>query len=233
MVRKARTLATALCCIAISTAAIAEDHSFRLLKLEGHQVRWVMPPRGPLVLTYKVVNKTIQIPGSKTCGPALTSFDELASNSNLTVDAIKAEVSEAARMWESATNVKFVETDSDDAQVLVGAQTDPTGWAFADVFFDPKAPGEFKPITKGLICFNPKQPWKVGFGGNQKAYDLRFTFTHEIGHVLGLDHPIMDSPNQIMGFKYHERFRSPQAGDMLGASKLYGKPATILIGKVE
>jgi hypothetical protein len=64
--------------------------------------------------------------------------------------------------------------------------------------------------------------WKVGFDGNLKAYDLRYTLAHEIGHAIGLDHP--PGPGQIMNYRYEERFRDLQSGDVFGAVALYGAP---------
>jgi hypothetical protein len=98
----------------------------------------------------------------------------------------------------------------------------PDGWAFADVFFDAASPEPVKPISKALVCLNPAKRWKVGFNGDLKSYDLRYTLAHEIGHAIGLDHPM--GGNQIMGYRYEERFRALQPGDVRGAIALYGAP---------
>jgi Matrixin len=78
-----------------------------------------------------------------------------------------------------------------------------------------------KPISRALICLNPTRQWKVGFDGDLQRYDLRYTFAHEIGHAIGLDHPA--GAGQIMGYRYEERFRELQAGDVSGAVLLYGR----------
>ena len=100
------------------------------------------------------------------------------------------------------------------AEILIGAQVEPEGWAFADVFYDMKSPVPVKPISRALICLNPTRQWKVGFDGDLQRYDLRYTFAHEIGHAIGLDHPM--GAGQIMGYRYEERFRELQAGDISG-----------------
>jgi hypothetical protein len=76
--------------------------------------------------------------------------------------------------------------------------------------------------SQALICLNPKRSWKVGLVGTLKAYDLRYTFLHEIGHAIGLDHPA--GSGQLMDYRYDERFRDLQAGGALGATTLYGAP---------
>jgi hypothetical protein len=52
------------------------------------------------------------------------------------------------------------------------------------------------------------------------VYDLRYTFMHEIGHAIGLDHP--DSPEALMDYHYTEMFSALQPGDIAGADLLYG-----------
>jgi hypothetical protein len=137
--------------------------------------------------------------------------------------ALKEEARAAFAMWETAANVVFKEApETSPADILIGAQTEPEGWAFADVFYDAGAPGAVKPISQALVCLNPGKRWKVGFDGDLKTYDLRYTLAHEIGHAIGLDHPVGGS--QIMHFKYEERFRALQPGDIRGAVSLYGAP---------
>jgi hypothetical protein len=60
----------------------------------------------------------------------------------------------------------------------------------------------------------------VGFDGNTRVYDLRYTFVHEIGHAIGLDHP--GPSGQVMSFRYDEQHRDLQAGDLNGVTMLYG-----------
>jgi Matrixin len=132
-------------------------------------------------------------------------------------------------MWQAAAGISFREAESPErADILIGAQAEPEGWAFADVFYDMKSPVPVKPISRALICLNPTRQWKVGFDGDLQRYDLRYTFAHEIGHAIGLDHPA--GAGQIMGYRYEERFRELQAGDVSGAVLLYGRrqPETVI-----
>jgi hypothetical protein len=214
--------AVGLLCALASPPAQA-DEAFRVLKLEGHQVRWTLPAAGlPRVLTYRLVSETHAFPTARNCR-GLTPLDGLAAASGVPADAVRREVVAAFAMWEKAANVVFKEApEGGPADILIGAQTEPEGWAFADVFYDAGSSEAVKPITKSLVCLNPTRPWKVGFDGDLKTYDLRYTLAHEIGHAIGLDHP--PGANQIMGYRYEERFRALQPGDIRGAVALYGTP---------
>jgi hypothetical protein len=218
-----------LCCVLGSAALRAQDaQSFKVLKLEGHQVRWRPPANGaPRVITYRVVAETTEFPGARNCR-GLTGLDGLAARSGLPGRAVREELAAAFAMWEAVANVTFKEaTEGEQSDILIGAQVEPEGWAFADVFFDASSPEAIKPISRALICLNPTRRWKVGFDGDLKSYDLRYTLAHEIGHAIGLDHP--NGGNQIMGYRYEERFRALQPGDIRGALLLYGPPLELLI----
>lgn len=203
-------------------ASARDADSFRLLKLEGHQVRWLVPRSAEhVVVTYRLVDATVEFPGARNCGK-ITTFDQLTAQSQITMDALRAELVAAFAMWETSANITFHEATGDvRADILIGAQVEPEGWAFADVFYDTTSSSSIKPISRALVCLNPVRRWKVGFDGDLKRYDLRYTFAHEIGHAIGLDHP--SGADQIMGYRYEERFRTLQPGDIQGAVALYGK----------
>jgi hypothetical protein len=213
-----------LLCVALTAAPLGaqEAETFRVLKLDGNQVRWRPPADGARIITYRLVTATAQFPGARNCR-SLTSLDGLAARSGLPLTAIRAEVAGAFAMWEAAANVTFKEAaEGAPADILIGAQVEPEGWAFADVFYDAASPEAIKPISQALVCLNPTRQWKVGFDGDLKSYDLRYTLAHEIGHAIGLDHPV--GGNQIMGYRYEERFRALQPGDIRGVVLLYGAP---------
>ena len=214
---------------AIGAATAAEVANFEILTLEGNNVRWQKPSdgQGP-VISYSIVSDTAEFVGARNCRK-LTTLDELAAASQLLKAMVREEIAAAFAMWESVANLTFRETpDSSKANILIGAQMEPEGWAFADVFYDALSSERLKPISKALICLNPTKRWKIGFDGDLKTYDLRYTIAHEIGHAIGLDHP--SGAGQLMDYHYAERFRQLQPGDVQGALQLYGdrQPVTVM-----
>src|SRR5262245_51415279 len=163
-----------------------ETSLFKVLKLEGHQVRWSLPVDGsPRVVTYRLVTEALTFPKARNCR-GLTALDALAADSGLPVAALRREATAAFAMWEAAANIVFKEVpEGAPADILIGAQTEPDGWAFADVFYETGSAAEVRPITQALVCLNPVRPWKIGFDGDLKTYDLRYTLAHEIGHAIG------------------------------------------------
>jgi hypothetical protein len=207
---------------------IAPQHSlgepgFRLLQLEGHYVKWGAPVLGTGArIRYAMVDRTMQFAGAANCA-AMGPVQPILEKSGIAAAQFRAEVIAAAAMWQAAADVTLEEVeDPSAADVLIGAQTAPVGWAFANVFHERAAEGKTVRIKKALICLNPERLWKVGFGGNAFAYDVRYTIAHEFGHAIGLNHA--GPEGQVMSFKYGEGFRELQPGDLNGAIALYGRP---------
>ena len=202
-------------------AAASEGGAFKTLRLEGNAVRWQLAAqKQALVVSYSVVAQDVASNGARNCRK-MTPLDGLLSTSRIAPATARAEIAAAFAMWQAVAGIGFREAESPErADILIGAQAEPEGWAFADVFYDVMSPAPVKPISRALICLNPARQWKVGFDGDLQRYDLRYTIAHEIGHAIGLDHPV--GAGQIMGYRYEERFRELQAGDVAGVIQLYG-----------
>jgi hypothetical protein len=206
----------------VGTAAAGDSASFKTLRLEGSGVRWQTAAKPQQrVLSYAIAAQDVEFAGARNCGK-MTRLDTLLSASQIAPETFRAEIAAAFAMWETVANIGFREAaDPAKADILIGAQREPEGWAFANVFYDTASTEPVKPISRALICLNPEKRWKVGFDGDLRTYDVRYTIAHEIGHTIGLDHP--SGGSQIMGYRYEETFRELQPGDIAGAVVLYGK----------
>ena len=193
---------------------------FRLLDLDGIFVRWGGTGAEPVTVTYAFVDQPVQLKDARNCS-AMVPLDDLLARSKIDWSSFRDEVTAAFEMWELAANIRFVPAaPGTKPGILIGAQREPIAHAFADVAYAKGVPGPLRPIERSLICLNPAKRWKVGFDGNLAVYDLRYTLAHEIGHAIGLDHP--EPHGQIMSMRYHEDFRTLQAGDVSGVVRIYG-----------
>ena len=193
---------------------------FKILRILGHDVRWIgRRVEGETFLTYRIVDRSLRFAGADNCRILVPPVGLAAHG--ISQQMFRRELDAAFAEWSRVARISFVEAAGEaDADILIGAQGEPTGRAFAQVFFDTAGTSPVRAITRSLICLNLEMPWKIGFDGNLGVYDLKFTLTHEIGHAIGLDHPA--EAGQLMWFRYDEKARGPQAGDVLGAALLYG-----------
>jgi matrixin len=211
----------------IGGANCADSGNFELLRLGGHQVRWVATDEfGIRPITYALVSETVHFENARNC-ETLQPIDASITSAMPTQDEIRSELKAAFAMWSQVANIQFREIKwipgIAEPNIYIGAQVVPQGYAFTDVHYgDQSGDGSLRAIDRSLICLNPKRRWKIGFDGDLKAYDLRYTFAHEIGHAIGLDHP--SASGELMSFRYEEKFRQLQDGDRQGAVALYGPP---------
>jgi hypothetical protein len=223
---------TALAAAAVMSAGTASGsertlQAYRHIQLDGHRVKWGGPEAGAgAVVTYATLDRAIEFPEARNCRAMAPVGPMLAAN-GVAAATFEAELRQAFDLWSAVADIRFVPAKTAAAaDILIGAQAEPRGKAFTNVEFDRSGPpGGFRTLTRSTICFSPAERWKIGFDGNLEVYDLRYTLLHEIGHAIGLDHPAIDS--QLMDFRYSERFRTPQRGDVLGVVALYGPSGAV------
>ncbi len=212
------------------TSVTASAADYRQIVLKGHTMKWGAPVPGTgATVTYAVVTSEQQFAGNRNC-QAVEPFDTLLAANGIAAATFDHELAAAFAAWSAVADIRFRRIDSPDADILVGAEATPSGRAFTNVeYSDPGQAARRASLARSVICLDPAQPWKVGFDGNLDVYDLRYALTHEIGHAIGLDHP--GRIGELMDFRYREEFRVPQAGDIAGATFLYG-PSPVLTAAV-
>jgi hypothetical protein len=186
-------------------------------------------------------NNTIKVAFSK-------SLTSPGANIKLGSDVLGA-VRRALSRWSAISDIVFetVESDlqsvsparaGDGISLITVADTLPNNSIFngtatagrTRVFFD-KETGE---ISEADIIINPHPtsadglPVQFSTDGTRGTYDLESTFTHEIGHLLGLDHsPMISStmhPHQALNGVYDRPAfteRTPSEEDRLRIRSLY------------
>ena len=144
-----------------------------------------------------------------------------------TLKMFKEEFVVAAAEWSKVANITFVYVDLDEhADVLVGFQGEPTGTAFVNLKVRQNEEG-IHTITKGIVCLNPRKRW-VNTPGIPETYSSAYVFAHELGHILGFDHPWgQRSQGSLMLTAYPEARNSLtpflSKSDAEGAQYLYGQ----------
>lgn len=88
--------------------------------------------------------------------------------------------------------------------------------------------------AEGDVLFNPIWHWDSYRGpraANPERFDMRRVALHELGHVLGLDHPDEASPPQVQSAIMNSRISNTldalQPDDIAGAQALYGAPGFV------
>ena len=220
---------TAMC--AGSSIACADD-GFRLLQIDGHELKWGEPVLGKgATITYAVIAGSSAIRGNINC-LHVGGIEPLLTRSQITPQAFDRELKGALAMWQSAANVEFRPTKRPAAaNIVFASEIAPEGIAYADVAFDLAKKGIVSRLKKGIVCLNPNIRWTaVQSDSNDAArateeYRLRYTLAHELGHVLGLDHP--GPEGELMSFEYGSKFNGLKQGDIAGIGTLYGRRSQV------
>jgi len=214
------TIAAGLLSLAFALRANGDEGGYRLLELDGYQVKWGEPAFGVgAKVSYAFAGRPLRFDDARNCRDLVPMG--VLSGEGVSWGTLVDETAAAFKVWQRAAGLSFHRVgDAHDADIVIGAQGRPRGWAFTNVSYAPDPQEGVRAIDQALICLNPERAWKVGFDGDKKAYDIRYTLIHEIGHAIGLDHP--GPSGQVMGYRYTESFDGLQPGDLRGVRRLYG-----------
>lgn len=223
-------------CLGATVAGAEGGDGYRLLRLDGRHVKWGAGEAGTgAVLSYAIATEASVINGERNC-LRMGGIEPILARSGLGREVFAAELRAALAMWEAAADIRFVPANGPDvADIVVGAEIGARDIAFADISVAPGSDDEHAPavaaIAKGRVCLNPEHVWTSELApramhaagpADERRYELRYTLAHEVGHVLGLDHP--GAAGELMSFRYQGNSLALQPGDIAGAVALYGPP---------
>lgn len=168
-----------------------------------------------------------------------------AQQSNIKVGSdVAGAVSRALRRWERVANIRFNVTTSelpsvsapgtrgDGVSLITVAHTSENAAPFTGAGSEMSGRTRIfstvaGSITEADIVLNPAQPFSSD--GTPGTYDLEATFTHEIGHLLGLEHSAVlgatMQPRQGKNGIYDLSASAPRSlseDDRAGVSAIYG-----------
>ena len=125
---------------------------FLRLSLAGENVAWTKANNTHVKLSYAILTRDRSTRDAINCASMKPPAHALAS-SGISDAAFRSELQAAFAMWSLVAAVDFVETtDEAAADILFGAQAEPSGHAFTNV--TPAAPGSGR-IAKAMVCLSP------------------------------------------------------------------------------
>jgi predicted Zn-dependent protease len=198
-------------------------------------VKWGAPILGQgATVSYAVARGDSKIAGNINC-LQVTGIEGLLARSHVARQQFDRELAEALSMWQAAANIRFVRAKRmSTADILISAQAVPEGIAYADVTLDGVVERGVSRVKRGLVCLNPDIRWSTARSQtsesgaeaeSREGVRLRYALAHEIGHVLGLDHP--GPEGELMSFEYGSHFEGLKPGDIAGITTLYGRRSSV------
>lgn len=156
---------------------------------------------------------------SRAACDTIDSLHSMLEKSGVDESSFVREIQRGINQWSRVADVRFVYTgDADSADVIIGAQVDPQGTAFANVEAVSSEP--MRVAHKAIVCINPLRDLVEKRGDCKTRFNIAYLMSHEFGHVLGLDHPAPSG--SLMAFRCSEEQQLTN-DDAAGAQYLYGK----------
>ncbi len=210
---------------------ICADPKFKLLQLpsDTNNVKWGEPTwQSGAIVTYSFATTEHALDLEFGSCKQMLPFDQIANVSQSAPELYRQKVQLAFRMWEQVANVQFREVTTADADVLIGLSNSIPNLANVSLTRSNDRMNGLVRLQKAAICFGSEKLWTLAATHNAVVSPQRLSLSlaaaHEIGHVLGLDHP--PDSSQLMYFKVRENLQDLQTGDIGAIQLIYGERVT-------
>ncbi len=242
-------LMTGAALLALSSAASA----YSVFPIDGaHSLKWGDnlngTPGGVVTWSFMPAGTS----GSAYCGTACpgTSVDSIFIENSpgggftaTSLTSLESYITAAMNTWAAAANISFVKLSSDSGVAINDAAAVPNATGHIRIgAFDFSAGGGavgYAPppnggTGSGDILFDSSSFYQFALGNEGDSFDTTFApndfeslLLHELGHAIGLAHPVYDGTCPVMqvgGACYPLINRVLDADDIAGAQFLYGAP---------
>jgi Ca2+-binding EF-hand superfamily protein len=148
--------------------------------------------------------------------------------SSLSQSEVDAAIETAFNAWANVADISFTEvsqTGLRDSIDISFTNIDGRGGTLAQAYFPDDVN---RARIAGDIQFDLAEVWEVGNSQGNRAFDLAWVATHEIGHSLGLDHS-RDSGSVLAAYvSPNQKFLSLDNDDVAQIRRLYASSAGTL-----
>jgi len=191
-------------------------------------LKWGEPTIGTpsSVIRYHFLDREKSLEGvwytpENNCGHMIP-LREVIRNADISLETVKSGAERAMARWSRVARITFVPAfGEEDADLIIGGTRKGavSKTAEANLQLQPEKTGALYTIVRGVVCLSADKQWQSGRIGDRKKPAIETVIGHEVGHIIGLDHP--GSIGALMGYL---NFGDPdlQRSDIDGVRKLYG-----------
>ncbi len=183
----------------------AAQAAYRFIDAGGLPTRWQSKDEsGITAIRYAIATKAVALRADSDEGRIKIANQDCKvtnapsaslHNSKLSYDDLRQALKLALQLWEGAAPLRFIAVyDVEQADLVIG-EGELGLVAAAGLEVIPQPQDGFAEIKRGIVCLSRNEGFAVM--GTEAKWNLTRVLAHEIGHVLGLDHPSVSQERAI------------------------------------